>query len=352
MQNKRLFLDLHIIQSLPPSNINRDDTGSPKTSQYGGVTRSRVSSQSWKKAMRDYFKELGQEENVGVRTLEIVRYVASHICEIDPSIDQDTAMEMAEKVINAGDIKTKEKRARALFFMGDKQARGLAQAAIDQNTDKDYIKEILRDNPPIDIALFGRMVADDPSLNEDASSQVAHAISTHGVQVEFDYFTAADDLKEENSVGAGMIGNIEYNSSTLYRYANVSIHDLKRQVGKEKVVDALGLFIEAFARSMPTGKSNTFANQTYPEALLVSLRTDRPASLVTALEEPIISVDGYSKKSIDKMFEEYKDLGRFMDEPAYTGYITKVPQENIEKELDSLRDLIEDTKDQIQKLID
>lgn len=117
------------------------------------------------------------------------------------------------------------------------------------------------------------MVTDDPSLNEDASSQVAHAISTHAVQTEFDFFTAVDELSPEDNAGAGMLGTVEYNSSTLYRYANVAIHELLVQLGEKKsVVNNLKLFVEAFANSMPTGKVNTFANQTLPQALVLSLR--------------------------------------------------------------------------------
>lgn len=174
MSDNRLFLDVHAIQTLPPSNINRDDTGSPKTCQYGGVKRSRVSSQSWKRAMRTYFYEQSEQENVGVRTKDIVQFVANKIIEIDSS-KTDEAFDLAEKIINAAGVKTKDGKAKALFFLGDSQARQLAKAAIDNNNDKKYLKEILKDNPAIDIALFGRMVADDPSLNEDASSQVAHA---------------------------------------------------------------------------------------------------------------------------------------------------------------------------------
>ena len=98
---QRLFLDIHAIQTLPPSNMNRDDTGSPKTAQYGGVRRSRVSSQAWKKAMREYFNTHGDQSNVGIRTKEIVRYVADKIVELDSSISIEDALEKADKVLIA-----------------------------------------------------------------------------------------------------------------------------------------------------------------------------------------------------------------------------------------------------------
>ncbi|RFT24948.1 type I-E CRISPR-associated protein Cas7/Cse4/CasC, partial [Gardnerella vaginalis] len=190
--------------------------------------------------------------------------------------------------------------------------------------DKKQLQEILRDNPPIDIALFGRMLADDPSLNEDASSQVAHAISTHAVRTEFDYYTAVDDLSADDNAGAGMLGTIEYNSSTLYRYANVAVHEFSHQLSdnKESTINALRLFIEAFANAMPTGKVNTFANQTLPQMLVVTLRDDRPVNLVSAFEDPVKSKDGYVSKSIEKLSQEYEKVQKFVHKPLASFYVT------------------------------
>ncbi|MDD7319017.1 MAG: type I-E CRISPR-associated protein Cas7/Cse4/CasC [Prevotellaceae bacterium] len=315
--NERLFVDMHAIQIVPPSNLNRDDTGSPKTAQYGGVKRARVSSQSWKRAMREYFNTEGEISNVGVRTLEIVKYVAEKIIELDNSITMEDAMAKAKDVIEKAQIKLSDNKAKALFFLGDTQAKGLAKAAISGESDKKKIEEILNGNKPIDIALFGRMVADNPVLNEDASSQVAHAISTHGVQTEFDFYTAVDDLAPEDNAGAGMLGTIEFNSSTLYRYANVAIHEFSNQIeDKEAVINAIKLYIKAFVNSMPTGKINTFANQTLPQFVMVTLRKDRPINLISAFEEPVRSSNGYTKASIEKLIKESKKIEKFVEEPA------------------------------------
>lgn len=318
--SRRLFLDVHAIQTLPPSNINRDDTGSPKTAQYGGVTRARVSSQSWKKAIRKYFLEHGGLKNVGIRSLEIVRYVAERIRQIDSSIEQDEAMKLAQNVLStAGVSTTSDYKTKALFFISSKQAEKLARAAIYGSTNKKELQEMLKSDPAIDIALFGRMVADDPKLNEDASSQVAHAISTHAIQTEFDFFTATDDFSSATDAGAGMLSTVEFNSATLYRYANVAVHEFARQIGDPSlVVDALKLFIEAFAKSMPTGKANTFANQTLPQAILVCMRSDRPVSLVSAFERPVRSSDGYVTQSIGRLNEEYETVKQWVDEPLFS----------------------------------
>lgn len=315
---KRLFIDLHAIQSVPPSNINRDDTGSPKTAMYGGVTRARVSSQSWKKAIRDYFNDFGLKGNVGIRSLNVIRYVAEEIIKLDSNIEFDEAMKMAEKIFNDANVKTKDNKVKALFFISQYQVTALAEAALNKNTNKRELQNLLRKDPSIDIALFGRMVADDPSLNEDASAQVAHSISTHAVQTEFDFFTATDDLSAENT-GAGMLGTIEYNSSTLYRYANVNVHEFLKQSNNnsEILINSLKLFIEAFANSMPTGKVNTFANQTLPQALVIVGRTDRPVNLVSAFEIPIKSDEGYVDKSIINLQEEFNKTQQFVENPKF-----------------------------------
>lgn len=343
MKTNNLYLDIHAIQSVPPSNINRDDTGSPKTAQYGGATRARVSSQCWKKAMRDYFLSHGDAGKVGVRTKDIVTYVAEKIREKDAMKSVDEAMEMADKVINLAGVSTKDYKAKALFFLGNKQAEELAMAALRNVQDKNEIKMILKENPAIDIALFGRMVADEPTLNEDASCQVAHAISTHAVSGEYDYFTAIDDLSPEDNAGAGMIGTIEYNSSTLYRYADIAVHELCRQLGsKEATVAAVTLFIEAFIKSMPTGKVNTFANQTLPQGIIVTLRSDRPVNLVSAFEEPVQAKGGYAKESMAKLAAEYKKAAK-MVQPEIASFVLTLEEESPlaavgkqEKNLDAL----------------
>ncbi len=192
----------------------------------------------------------------------------------------------------------------------------MAEAAIKGISDKKELNIIFNDNPAIDIALFGRMVADDPSLNEDASAQVAHAISTHGVQTEFDFYTAVDDLAPEDNAGAGMLGTVEYNSSTLYRYANVAVHELVRQLNdKDKAINTAKLFIEAFANSMPTGKVNTFANQTLPQMLMINIRKDRPVNLVTAFENPVKAKRGNVEPSIIRLLEEEKNAEKFVKKP-------------------------------------
>lgn len=305
--------------------------------------------------MRDHFYSNGEQANVGVRTKEIVKYVADKIVELDYSVSQEEALEKADHILNKAGIKTKDFKAKALFFLGDAQAKKLAQAAIQNMEDKKELQEIVKSNPAIDIALFGRMVADDPSLNEDASSQVAHAISTHAVETEFDFYTAVDDLAPEDNAGAGMLGTIEFNSSTLYRYANVAIHELVTQLDdKESVVNALKLFVEAFVKSLPTGKVNTFANQTLPQVLVVTVRTDRPVSLVSAFEEPVKSTEGYVVKSIEKLSKEFTKVEKFVNQPLLTFYVTLEDLESLQRigtEKTSVSELLNHLSEELSSLI-
>ena len=300
-QRARLYLDIHVLQTVPSSCINRDDTGSPKTALYGGVTRSRVSSQSWKRAIRLMFVELFPKEKLGVRTKKIVEMVAEEIERRQTIEDSQLA---ATKILEAAGLKIKsaEVGTDALFFLSQSQASALAQVVCDapdiingnvSKPDKEKAARALTQAPAIDVALFGRMVADDPSLNTDACAQVAHSLSTHKVSNEYDYFTAVDDLSSEDNAGAGHIGTIEFNSSTMYRYATVALHQLKEHLNEDAVTAAVQ-FVRAFVFSMPTGKQNTFANRTLPDAVLITLRRDQPINLVGAFEKPIpASEDGY-----------------------------------------------------------
>lgn len=298
--NKHLYVDFHLLQTMPPSCINRDDTGSPKTALYGGVTRARVSSQAWKHAIREEFSEgLLTREDVGQRTKKIVDLITKHLTEMNPALDAET---LSQKAVDAVGIKRDKKGAKALFFMSDAQAKAIAELAIKESNgekiEKKQYKEALRKAPSVDMVLFGRMVADDPSLNYDASSQVAHSISTHAVQNEYDYFTAVDDCAPEDNAGAGHLGTVEYNSSTMYRYATINVDELVNQLGMNKASIVVRAFAEAFICSMPTGKQNTFANRTLPDVAYVVIREDQPVNLCGAFEKPVAkSAQGYVEAS-------------------------------------------------------
>ncbi len=325
----RVFVDIHVIQSLPPSCVNRDDTGSPKTAIYGGVRRARVSSQAWKRAMREMFKEYFNESELSERTKKIVEKVVDQICNLH-SISKEEAMPLAEKIIKRAGVSTKDSEAKALFFMSNKQAENMAHMALkDPLPGKKEVQQALNEGNGVDISLFGRMVADDPALNTDASAQVAHAISTHKVENEYDYYTAMDDRSPEDQAGAGMIGTIEFNSSTIYRYATVAAHDLNKNLGDiDAATKAVREFIRAFVCSMPTGKQNTFANGTPPYAVMVAFRRDQPVNLVGAFETPVKAGEGGYQRESTEMLANYTQTvyEKFFTEPE-NAFVTAINDE-------------------------
>lgn len=310
-----MFLDIYAIQNVPPSNVNRDDTGAPKTAVYGGVERARVSSQAWKRAMRENFAAYLPAECLGVRTKLAVGLVADRIAAVDPDYG-DRAEELATAALQAAGftIRASDRAGSEagkpvteyLVFIARSEIDGLARVAIDwarageplakpNATMKKQVAAVFHGPQAVDVALFGRMLADAPDLNVDASAQVAHALSVDAVRQQYDYFTAVDDCAADDNAGAGMIGSVGFNSSTLYRYATVNIDALHDQLGDgEATATAVAAFVETFVRSMPDGKMNTFANRTLPYAVLVSLRENQPFNAVGAYEDPVRAREGVS----------------------------------------------------------
>jgi CRISPR system Cascade subunit CasC len=303
----RTIIDIHVLQTVPPSNLNRDDTGSPKTARYGGVVRARVSSQAWKRATRTAFADLLDHTELGVRSKRLVELIGDEIVAQDHSL-HDNAPALAKDVLTAAGIKTAAPKnakdapeeAGYLVFFSNRQVTGLAELAVaaahsGEPIAKADAKARADSQHSVDVALFGRMVAESTDLNVDAAAQVAHALSVHAVDNEYDYFTAVDDHKaadadEDAGAGAGaaMIGTVEFNSSTLYRYATLDVDRLRDNLGDDKATQrAVDAFTRAFVLSMPTGKQNTFANRTLPDAVLIVLRQSQPINLVGAFEEAI-----------------------------------------------------------------
>jgi CRISPR system Cascade subunit CasC len=344
----RIFLDVHALQTVPPSNLNRDDTGAPKTAVYGGVPRARVSSQAWKRAIRTYFRDehLLEPSELGVRTKKVVELLAERITGLDPAVAGEEALRLADETVKATGLKTEVPKRKAdqakdgapapapetkyLVFLSARQLDGLARLALEGAADitaflkdkatKDRARQIADSRHSVDIALFGRMVADAADINVDAAVQVAHALSVHRVENEADYYTAVDDENTEEETGAGMIGTVDFNSATLYRYAALGVHQLAANLGEglredephtEPVRRAVEAFVHSFVASLPTGKINTFGHHTHPDAVIVTLRTTRPASFVAAFEEPVRSDgSGHLRQACDRLAAYVPDLER------------------------------------------
>lgn len=304
-----LFLEFHLIQNFAPSNLNRDDTGAPKDAIFGGQRRARVSSQCFKRAVRLAAKqhELLPEANRGIRTKKLKALLLERLA----GRDAEEAGSKVEAALGAAGLKLKDDgRTEYLLFLGEGEVAAFA-ALIEQHWDElpvggdkkskkdakaslptEIIKKakaLLDGGKAVDVALFGRMLADMPAVNQDAACQVAHAISTHRVEREFDYFTAVDDKGDEGETGAGMIGQVEFNSATLYRYAVLDLRKLlgNLQEDRELALSAVEAFTRALALAIPTGKQNSFAAHNPPEFIGVCLRHASPLSLANAFERPV-----------------------------------------------------------------
>lgn len=325
-----MLIELHAIQNFAPSNLNRDDTGAPKDCLFGGVRRARVSSQAWKRAMRMAFRDGGllpDTQDVGTRTKRIVEALVTRMG--DMGFSEEDATPLVEKALGGLGLKLDEGKTQYLLFVGPRELDTLAELCA-QLRDSDTtgasasasmgaatgdattaakggrkakqdaknaitgemqksLKAAMDGGKAADIALFGRMVADTADINADAACQVAHALSTHKVDIEFDYYTAVDDLNPKEDTGAGMIGTVEFNSACFYRYANVNLAQLKTNLKGDDaaVARTVEAFIRAFVTSIPSGKQNSMAAQNPCSFVFAVARQSGNWSLANAFVRPV-----------------------------------------------------------------
>ena len=221
-------LELHIIQSVPVACLNRDDLNSPKTAIFGGVQRARVSSQSWKRAIRELAKELEPNLFQGERTRLMYEPLLRAVKDSGVS-DDKAAAEGAKKIVDELvklDTKSNDKiKSKTLYYLSPLEIKTLAAKYAETKDVKKALKTIdpgaLKD--AADISIFGRMVANDPSLNVEGAAMYSHALSVHRVDNEIDFFSAVDDLQPKEEAGAGMTGTLEFNSATYYRFEALNL---------------------------------------------------------------------------------------------------------------------------------
>lgn len=311
------FLQLHLLTSYPPSNPNRDDQGRPKMAHLGGSPRLRLSSQSIKRAIRvspefaqglaghraDRTKRLGQE------------VILPHLT--DNGMAEDEARKIAEqiaKVFGKLDGNSKELHLSTLAFISPDERRlalALADrlAAGEKIDDKELKTQILRKaDGAIDIAMFGRMLADEPEYNRDAAVQVGHAITTHRAVSEEDWFTAVDDLKtREDDAGAGHIGEHAFGSGVYYLYVCVNVDLLVENLQGDRALAARGLdaLARALATATPRGKQNSHAHHPLAAYILAEVGAQAPRDLTGAFFKAISGEDllEASITSLEKMVE-------------------------------------------------
>lgn len=361
------LLEVHVIQTVAPSNLNRDDTGSPKDALFGGYRRARISSQAQKRAVRVAFMDwpLLSEGERAVRTRRLMDALLGKLSDIP----EDQARLAVENALNALGFGVKEGRTEYLLFLGNYELSRLAEL-IRQNLDKlsagpakgkkgaevdaelkKALERVLDGGKAVDLALFGRMLADRPELGVDAAAQVAHALSTHKVDREFDFYTAVDDLNPKEDTGAGMMGDVEFYSATMYRYAVVNLDQLLNNLQGDKDLAVKGAlaFLEAFALTLPSGKQNSFAAHNLPLFVAFRAGIGLPRSLATAFENPIRPMDGrsISALSVKALAKEWTKFDKAFGplKPEWKAALTLVEAEvdhiPVAESLSELRDKAE-----------
>lgn len=316
------FIQLHLLVSYPPSNLNRDDTGRPKTAVVGDANRLRISSQSLKRAWRtsDEF-ESAMGGHIGVRTKEMgVKIYEAFKAK---GVEEKRAREWA-KLIAAqfGKLKS-DKKAENNQDLHIEQLAHFSpeeQAAIDSLVSKivdagsapsDSDLELLgKPKRAVDIAMFGRMLASKPAFNMEAAVQVAHAITIHKVAVEDDYFTAVDDLNNgEEDSGSAHIGEAGFGAGVFYLYLCINRELLKENLGNDEELtkQSLAALLNAVTKVSPTGKQNSFASRAYAAYALAEKGDQQPRSLAQAFLKPVTGVDMLDRavKELDRRVENF-----------------------------------------------
>ncbi len=300
------FIQLHALTVYAPSNLNRDDTGRPKTAKFGGAERLRISSQALKRAIRtsaNFAERL--KGNLGERTQRLGEAVLKHLQ--GKGIDDAKALEIARSVAGAfgkiEDAKDKPQTyLKQLAFISPEErsaaldlADEMANGGVNSQKPADIAAQLLRRaDTAADIAMFGRMLADYPDYNREAAVQVAHAITTHKVEVEDDFYTAVDDLKTRaEDAGAGFIGELGFGSGVFYLYACIGRDQLVRNLGGDTGLanKAIEAFVEGFATASPSGKQNSFAAHGRANYLRVEKGSQQPRSLAAAFFKPVWGED-------------------------------------------------------------
>jgi CRISPR system Cascade subunit CasC len=335
------FIELHALRAFPPSNLNRDDLGTPKTAIFGGARRLRISSQCLKRTWRmsEHFRGAFAEDQLGVRTDRLPEEVLKAV---GASLDEPTQAGLLELLASIGKKGAKatadddddddapkanetseasEGAARTahLLFLSRQEIEAVGKFATEK---KDALSKALKKKKPdaeeikklrkslqeylvehtsknaVDVGLFGRFVTSDEFDTVDGALQVAHAIGTQKVEVEYDYFTAVDDLSSET--GAGHLGESEFASSVLYLYACCDLGQLERNLGardskgrrpdNEAVLlarQSLPALVRAMTQATPTGKKTGTAPHTPAEYIEVIVRRGSPLSFANAFAKPV-----------------------------------------------------------------
>ncbi|MFK0016223.1 type I-E CRISPR-associated protein Cas7/Cse4/CasC [Streptomyces sp. NPDC091027] len=311
-----LYLDLSAIQSVPASNLNRDDLGSPKSVRYGNANRIRVSSQSWKRVMRH-----GVEEDLGEKAartrLVPAKVRAALISRKWPAdLAEFAGTQVAMSATKKGLGLESGGHTSILLFLPEAGIDDLTTICVEYREaleaglgkgkkagallPSDRIEAVLKKRTA-SISLLGRMLAELPGANVDGAAQVAHAFTTHASEPQRDYFTAVDDWVGEADSGSGHLNTAEFSAGVFYRFASVNVTDLLTNLeGDTKAArTVLSSFADHFLMSLPQAKRNSTAPHTIPDLAYLAVRSHRPMSLAAAFETPVTAdrAGGFSRPS-------------------------------------------------------
>lgn len=290
-------IEYHILQSFPVTCLNRDDVGAPKSAIVGGVTRARVSSQCWKRQVRLAMQEFGIK--LGIRTKKAADIFVK-AC-LDAGANQSQALACGAKIASQLIDDT-------LIFISDTEAEAFAKYALEHGFDESKIKDkelakIAKKalNPSVDsldIALFGRMVAKAADMNVEAAASFSHAISTHKVSNEVEFFTALDD--RQNEPGSAHMGSLEFNSATYYRYISLDLGQLAQTMGEVDLKKAIAAFTKALFVAVPNARQTTQSGASPWEFARIMVRKGQ--RLQVPFETPVKAREGgYLKSSTDEL---------------------------------------------------
>lgn len=291
-------IEYHILQSFPVTCLNRDDVGAPKTAVVGGVTRARVSSQCWKRQVRLAMPAFGIKLATRTKQAESLFARACREAGADETVAQDCGKKIAELLIDD-----------TLLFISETEARAFAEYARELEFDTAKLKEkelakVAKKaiNPAVDaldIALFGRMVAKAAEMNVEAAASFAHAISTHRVSNEVEFFTALDDLQTEP--GSAHMGSLEFNSATYYRYVSLDIGQLAQTLGEDDLQKAIAAFTQALFVAVPSARQTTQSGASPWEFACVMVRKGQRLQVPFETPVPKSREGGYIQPSIETL---------------------------------------------------
>jgi len=355
-----MYIDVHILQTVPFSNLNRDDAGMPKTLVMGGTLRSRVSSQSWKRATR-----LSLESAVASAKTYRTRHPDNRLAEllVAEGIDEETAAQIAAGAFRViGTKKDKdvvglysEQELAALVPVALEYSEELAALhdAKDATSKKDLRKlltDVLAGKRATSVALFGRMLADNTAVNVDGATQFSHPFSVNEIEFESDFFTATEDLaNEDQGNGGAHMGYGDFVTATYYRFMTLNVIELLDNCGGdvETTLELARACLFAFCVSMPSGKNNATAPHSLPEIVNIAVRPDRPVSYSTAYEGSLKpGSDGYAGAAAEALSKFAPRAQRMLPvAPALAGFVNALNDEMYEglgQGYDSLSALVDD----------